>query len=134
MKYEGVGGGPGGEAYLPRQELQLPKIRDPRNPHTGAPTSPLRSLTYAPLFTMDQASEKPNAPMASGTSPNGDSPSAERKRKWEGGDRSPNDNRHERRGRDSRDSRRGGRGRGGKPLQHGSNSHKKRSMGRKDHL
>ena len=84
---------------------------------------------------MDQASEKPNAPMASDRAPNGDSPITDRKRKREGRDRSPDDDGDHRRGRDSRDFRRGGgRGRGGKQLQHGSGAHKKKSMGRKEHL
>lgn len=67
---------------------------------------------------MEQASEKPDVPMASEDNSRDDSRDHDRKRK-----------------RDDRDGGRGrGRGRGGRPLQHGSHQHKKRSMGRKEHL
>jgi tRNA pseudouridine38-40 synthase len=65
---------------------------------------------------MEQASEKPDVPMASDNNRRDDSGDNDRKRK--------------------RDDRSGGRGRGrgGRPLQHGSNQHKKRNLGRKEYL
>lgn len=68
---------------------------------------------------MEQASEKPDVPMASSDHARDASPDHDRKRK-----------------RDDRDGggRGRGRGRGGRSLQHGSHQHKKRNMGRKEHL
>jgi tRNA pseudouridine38-40 synthase len=70
---------------------------------------------------MEQASEKPDVPMANNDSAR---------------DRSPPDHDRKRK-RDDRDGggRGRGRGRGGRGgLQHGSHQHKKRNMGRKEHL